>query len=260
MNKWFANMEKLGTSLADRMSFVLTFLGIVVGMFLLAYLIEKLIQKKHGEKGSILNARKIAMIGMFSALAGILMLFEIPLPFLTPDFYKLDFSELPVLICGFAFGPVAGVVTEFLKIVIKLLFKSTSTAFVGELANFVVGCTMILPAVTIYHFRKRKTNAIIGCIVGTICMTVFGTAFNAIYLLPTFSTMFFGGNIDIILGMGSKIHPGIGDSIVRFVIYCVAPLNIIKGTAVSVVTMLIYKPLSPIIHASHNERRVRRNK
>lgn len=260
MKKWAENMEGLGATIVEHWDYVLSFLGIVVGVFMVAYLIEKMIQRKRGEHGTILNTRKIAMIGMFSALAGILMLFEIPLPFLAPSFYELDFSELPVLICGFAFGPVAGVVTEFLKIMIKMLFKSTSTALVGELANFVIGCTLILPATTIYHIRKRKTNAVIGCIAGTICMTVFGTAFNALYLLPAFSVMFFGGNLDIILGMGSAIHEGIGDSIVRFVIYCVAPINLIKGTAVSVITMLIYKPLSPILHTSHAERRGRKSK
>lgn len=76
------------------------------------------------------------------------MLFEVVVPF-APSFYKIDLSELPVLICGFAFGPVAGILTEFVKIIVKLLFKPTSTAFVGELANFCVGCSMILPATII---------------------------------------------------------------------------------------------------------------
>ena len=87
------------------------------------------------------------------------MLLEIPMPF-APSFYKIDPSELPVLICGFAFGPVAGVLTEFIKIIIKLFFKPTSTAFVGELANFCVGCSMILPATIIYHAKKKDNSSV----------------------------------------------------------------------------------------------------
>jgi riboflavin transporter FmnP len=186
------------------------------------------------------------MIGMFSAVAGILMLFEVTLPFIAPTFYKIDISELPVLICGFAFGPVAGVMTEFIKIIIKLIFKPTSTAFVGELANYCVGSTMILTATIIYHFKKKKTTAIIGCVAGTIVMSVFGTLFNAIYLLPTFAVMY-GMPLDALIGMGTAINANV-TGVYSFVAFCVAPLNLIKGTVVSILTFALYKPLSPILH------------
>ena len=61
---------------------------------------------------------------------------------------------------------------EFCKIILKLLFKGTSTAFVGDLANFIIGCSFLLPASIIYLFRKNKKNAIIGCVVGT-CIDYF---------------------------------------------------------------------------------------
>ena len=183
-------------------------------------------------------------IGMFSAIAGVLHCLDFAVPF-APPFYKLDFSELAALIGGFAFGPVASVLIEFLKIMIKLVIKSTSTAFVGDLANFLIGCMLVLPASVIYQFRKSKKNAIIGCICGTVIMTVFGTWFNAVYLLPTFSRLFHM-DMDVILGMGQAINPGVKD-LTTFVILMVAPLNIVKGVVVSVITMLIYKPLSPII-------------
>ncbi len=169
------------------------------------------------------------------------------MPF-APSFYKIDASELPVLICGFAFGPVAGVLTEFVKIIIKLFLKPTSTAFVGELANFCVGCSMILPATIIYHARKKKTTAVIGCTVGTIVMTIFGTLFNAVYLLPTFAVMF-GMPLDALIGMGTALNANVTD-VFTFVAFCVAPLNLIKGAAVSVLTFVLYKPLSPILKTS----------
>ena len=204
----------------------------------------KIAKKKSGSKERILSTRKIAVIGMVSAIAAVLMVLEFPLPF-APSFYGMDFSELPALIGTFAFGPVAGVLIEFCKIVLKILFKPTSTAFVGELANFAVGCSFLLPASCVYLFHKTKKSALIGSIAGTLCMTVFGTAFNAVYLLPKFAQLF-GMPLDAIIGMGTAVNPAI-DSITTLVIFAVAPLNLLKGGLVSVITMLIYKKISPII-------------
>lgn len=238
-------MSDLLKQAAENIGFILVFALVIVGVFALAYVAELLIQKKRGVKEKVFTTRKVAMIGMFSAVAGLLMLFEFPLPMIAPPFYELDLSELPVLICGFAFGPAAGVVTEFLKILIKLFLKSTSTAFVGDLANFVVGCTMILPATIMYHLKKSKTSAIISCIVGTICMAVFGTMFNALYLIPAFAKLY-QIPLESIIAMGNAIHASVTD-IVTFVILCVGPLNIIKGTMISILTIWVYKPLSPIL-------------
>ncbi|MBR5248131.1 MAG: ECF transporter S component [Lachnospiraceae bacterium] len=245
-------LKELIQSVTENLVFVLEFLAIIVAIFLAALLFEKLAQKKRGVKEKIFTTRKMAMIGMFSAIATILHLFDFALPF-APPFYKLDFSELPILIGAFAFGPAAGVMMEFLKILLKLLIKGTSTAFVGDLANFVIGCSFILPASVIYAFGKKKRSAIVGCVVGTLILTVFGTAFNAVYLLPAFSALF-GMPMESILQAGMAVNPlATGDSIVNFVMACVAPMNLIKGGFASIVTMLIYKPLSPIIKAGYRQ-------
>lgn len=239
-------MNNLFQSVAENGLYVLGFLAVIAGVFLAALLLEKAARKKNGDKEKIFSTRKVAMIGMFSAVAVILHLFDFPLPF-APGFYKLDFSELPILVGSFAFGPAAGVMMEFVKILLKLCIKGTSTAFVGDLANFVVGCSFILPASAIYAFHKSRKSAIAACITGTLVMTVFGTAFNAVYLLPAFSKLY---NIPMeeILKAGADLNPLVTEgSIVSFVAACVAPLNLIKGGAVSLVTMFIYKPLSPII-------------
>lgn len=250
MNGLFASVVEtvkgLFTSVAENAVFVLEFFGIIVILFLAAYLLERVAMKKRGVSARIFTTRKMAMVGMFSAIAMIIYLFDFPLPF-APTFYKLDFSEIPILVGTFAFGPTAGVMMEFLKILLKLFIKGTSTAFVGDLANFVVGCSFILPASAIYVFRKNKKSAVLGCIVGTIILIIFGTAFNAIYLLPAFSKLYHMP-LDSILAMGQKVNPLMTEgSIVSFVVVCVAPMNLIKGTVASVVTMLVYKPLSPII-------------
>lgn len=191
------------------------------------------------------KTRKLVEIGMLGAIATVLMLFEFPIPFIAPPFYELDFSEVPVLVGAFALGPMAGATIELIKISINLLINGTATAFVGEIGNYLLGCSFIIPAALIYKKRKTKKNALIAMVIGTIAMTVFGCFLNAYVLLPTYATAF-GMPIDAIVGMGSAINANIND-VMTFVVIAVAPFNIIKGVVVSVITLLIYKHISPIL-------------
>lgn len=205
----------------------------------------------------LFSVRNVALMGMFGALAAVLMIFELPLPFIAPPFYKLDFSEIPVLVGTFALGPVAGVVIELVKILIKLVLKPTSTGGVGELANFCIGCALILPAGWIYKIKKAKKNAVIGMIVGTISMAVVGAIINALVMLPFYSNFM---PLDTIIASGAAINPAISN-IWTFVILAVAPFNLIKGSLVSLITALIYKKISIIIHTSNpNRKRVVSNR
>ncbi len=239
-------MKELVTDVMENTTFVLEILGIIAALFIVAYILEKLAQKKQGVKEPVLTTRKVAMIGMFSAIAAVLMLFEFPV-FWAPGNYKLDFSELPILIGAFAFGPVAGVLMEFIKILLNLCMDGTGTAFIGELANFAVGCSFVLPASIVYRFGKTKKSAIWACVIGTVVITVFGTAFNALYLLPAFEKAGMAP-IDKMIQLGMALNPMVQEGdIWSFVAACVGPLNLLKGASVSVVTLLIYKRISPII-------------
>lgn len=239
-------MEKktLLQTIGENAIFVVQFIGLVAALVLVAYLIEKAARRREGNTERILDTRKSAICGMFAGIAAVLMILEFPVPY-APAFYGMDFSELPALIGAFAYGPVAGVLIEFCKVLVKILFKPTSTAFVGELANFVVGCSFLLPASVIYLLRKTKKGALAGSIVGTLCMAVFGAAFNAIYLLPKFSQMF-GMPLEAIVGMGTAVNPAI-NSVTTLVMFAVVPHNLLKGGLVSLITILIYKKISPII-------------
>ena len=234
------NPEKLLAAVVDNAMFLLMCLAVFAGVFALAVLLERLWLKP--EKQS--PARRTAYVGIFAAIAAVLMYFEFPLPF-APGFYELDFSEIPVLICSFSMGPVAGVVCEFLKVVLKLFLKGTSTAFVGDLANFVVGCSFILPASVAYFANKTKTGAILGMGIGTAAMTVFGSLFNAVYLVPTFSVLF-GQPLDVIIGMGTAVNPAIV-SVNTLVLFAVVPFNLLKGALVSVVTFFLYKHIERLL-------------
>lgn len=229
-------MEQLWKTLQENVVFVLISAAIIAGLYLLARLSERFLLPS---KRKISPARRVSIIGICAALATILHILDFPLLFLAPEFYKLDFSEIPVLLCGFFLGPSATVACEGVKVLLKLLLKGTTTAFVGDFANFAVGCSLVLPAAIIYHIRKTKKTAIIGLIAGTAFLTVFGSAFNAVYLLPKFSQLF-GLPLDVIISMGTAINGNV-NSITTFVALCVAPLNLVKGTVVSILTLLLYK-------------------
>ena len=228
-------MQELLVQVKENLGFVLVCIAIVAALSLTAKISERFMK----EIRKVRVARRVSIIGICAAIATVLHMLDFPLLFIAPEFYKLDFSELPVLLCGFFLGPSATVACEGIKILLKLLLKGTSTAFVGDFANFVVGCSLVLPATIFYHLHKSKHAAIIGLVIGSICITVFGSAFNANYLLPKFAQLY-GIPLEAIIGMGSKIHPQISN-VTSFVFFCVAPLNLVKGISVSLLTMMLYK-------------------
>lgn len=201
------------------------------------------------------NLRNMVLIAMLGAIAFILMFLEIPLPFIAPAFYEMDFSEVPVLIGAFAMGPGAGVAIEFLKILLHILIRGTSTAYVGELANFLVGCALVVPAGLLYRRAKTRGRALAGMVLGTVLMVAAGSLVNAYVLLPWYANHFFAGagGMEGILAAGAQVHAGAG-TLMGFVLLCVAPFNLLKGIAVSAVTMVLYKRVSVVIkgHASEN--------
>lgn len=232
-------------TLMENLSFVIGCIVIVAVLGIAAALVER----KLPEKRTVTPARRVSIIGICAAIATILHMLDFPLVFMAPEFYKLDFSELPVLLCGFYLGPSATVACEGVKILLKLLLKGTSTAFVGDLANFVVGCSFVLPATIWYHAHKSKHSAMIGLVLGTLSMSVFGSAFNAIYLLPKFAELY-GLPLDTIIAMGTAINANI-HSVTTFVMICVAPLNLVKGITVSILTMLLYKRVARPLFGIH---------
>ena len=228
-------MSKLLETAKENLSFLLTCILIALALVAVARIAEHFLPPKR----KVSPTRRITLIAICSAIATVLHLLDFPLPFLAPGFYKLDFSELPVLLCSFYLGPSAGVVCEGMKILLKLLTKGTSTAFVGDFANFVVGCTLGLPAAICYPVKKTKKTALLGLALGTVIMTIFGSLFNAVYLLPKFSVLF-GLPLDQIVAMGSSINGQI-HSVSTLVLFSVAPLNLLKAAVVSLLTLLLYK-------------------
>ena len=232
------------SQIGENLGFVMVMLAVAAVIILAAKAAETLLLK--GNLNKVSGAKFITVCAMSGALAAILMLLEIPV-FFAPTFYKIDLSELPVMIGGMYLGPTAAVIIELVKILLKLVMKGTTTAFVGDFANFAVGCSFVLPAVIIYHTRKTKQRALAGLVIGTIVLAVFGTLFNALYLLPAFSKLY-GIPMDALIEMGTAVNPKITD-LTTFVIFSVGPLNLLKGAVISLLTMLLYKHISRLLHS-----------
>ena len=186
----------------------------------------------------------IAKVAILSAIAFIIMLFEMPLAFIAPTFYEMDFSDVIALIGSFSLGPVAGVLIELLKNLLNILFTGSSTAYVGEFANFVTGCAFILPAALIYKFRKTRKYAVIGLIFSTLSLAIVGGLINYFVMVPMYAELYIP--METIIGMASAIIPAV-DSLWKMILLCVVPFNLIKGVLCGVITFVLYKKLAVLL-------------
>ena len=142
-------------------------------------------------------------------------------------------------------GPMAGVLIELIKVLLNLVINGTDTAFVGEFANFLIGCALIVPAALVYQRKKTRKSAVIGMLLGTIVMAAVGGVINAYVLLPAYSAAF-GIPIDGLVEMGAAVNRAI-TSLPTFCLFAVVPFNLVKGLVVSVITLLLYKHISRIL-------------
>jgi len=186
----------------------------------------------------------IAKIAILSALAFVLMLFEMPLAFIAPPFYEMDFSDVIALIGSFALGPVAGVLIELLKNLLNILFTGSSTAYVGEFANFITGCAFVLPAAFVYQRNRTRKHALIGLIVSACSLALVGGLMNYFVMVPLYAELYMP--METILGMAASIFPSI-DTLWEMILLCVVPFNLIKGVLCGVITFVLYKKLAVLL-------------
>ena len=237
-------MQGLLDTIQKNIEFVGISLLLMIGVFAIARGSEVLIEKKTDVKftSEKTKVNKTVIMAMLSAIAVILMYFDFPIPFIAPGFYKIDFSEIPVLIGSFMLGPCAGVIIEAVKVILHFCMKGTTTAFVGDFANFILGCMYVVPAAIIYHTKKTRKMAMISLIAGGVILVIAGMLLNAWYLLPKYSELY-GIPLDVLIAMGTKVNASITD-VFSFVALAVAPFNIIKAIIDGIVTVILYKYLS----------------
>lgn len=191
-----------------------------------------------------MNVKEMALIGVLGGLAGILMFFRTPLPFM-PPFMDFDLAGLPEIIGGFALGPVAAVCIIVVKLIVKVSLMGTSSMFTGELQNLILSIAYVLPAILIYDRHKSKKSAVHGLLVGTILCAICAVFTNLLIIIPFYINLY-GMTMEAILAMCSAINPYITNALM-FAILGVIPFNLVKNGVVSIVTILLYKKISPIL-------------
>ena len=190
--------------------------------------------------------KKLSMLvktALLGAIAFVLMFLEISVP-IVPMWLKLDFSDLPALLAGFALGPVSGMIVQVIKVLLFLLFKGSMSGCIGELGNLLMGISLVLPASLIYARNKSRKNAVIGMLVGLVCMTIASGLTNYYLLIPVYSKMMV---IEAILNMCKELNPAM-DSVAAYCYMAAMPFTALKAGIDCIVVFLLYKKLSPLLH------------
>ena len=186
------------------------------------------------KKSSTQTMVRISILGAISAL---LMIFKFALPF-APPFMTVGIGDLGVLISGFALGPVAGVLTSAVKILLNFIINGTTTGGVGELSNFILSSVFVVVASSIYNKGKSRKSAITGLVFGVLAYTIVACISNYFVIFPLY-----GINLVDFTKEFAKVNSLAGTPLM-FVLFSIVPFNIVKGIIVSAVTIALYKPIS----------------
>ncbi|MGL5641171.1 MAG: ECF transporter S component [Paraclostridium sp.] len=194
------------------------------------------------KKNNLMSTNTMTKIAILSAISYILMFISIPIPGIFPDFLKLDISDVPAIFGGMTLGPVAG----FTIVLIKNLFQAmtaSTTAWIGEISNLLVGGSYVVIVSLVYRKRKNLKGLLLGFVLGTIAMVIVGCLTNYYMILPFYGKIM---PMEAIINMGNVINPKVTD-LGSFVIWMIAPFNLVKAVLISLVTLPLYKKMEVIL-------------
>ena len=189
------------------------------------------------------NIKSLAVVAIMGAIGFILMVLEFPMPFLIPPFIKFDFSELPAIITAFALGPIQGIIVCLIKNLLHLFV--TTSAGVGELSNFILGAIFVGTAGIIYRYKKTRSGALIGSIVGALLMAVISVVSIYFVVYPAYVTLY-GMPMEAIIGMYKALLPA-SDTLLKSLLIFNLPFTFAKGMIDALICFVVYKKLSPIL-------------
>lgn len=194
------------------------------------------------KKQRLMSTNTMTKVAILSAISYILMFISIPIPGIFPDFLKIDISDVPAIFGGMSLGPIAGLIIVFIKNLFQAMTAST-TAWIGEIANLLIGGSYVVIVSLIYRHKKDIKGLLIGFILGTIAMIIVGCLTNYYMLLPFYAKVM---PMEAIISMGNIINPRITD-LGSFVIWMIAPFNLVKAVLISLITLPLYKKMEVIL-------------
>ncbi|MBC6004434.1 MAG: ECF transporter S component [Paeniclostridium sordellii] len=194
------------------------------------------------KKQRLMSTNTMTKVAILSAISYILMFISLPIPGIFPDFLKIDISDVPAIFGGMSLGPIAGFIIVFIKNLFQAMTAST-TAWIGEIANLLIGGSYVVIVSLIYRHKKDIKGLLIGFILGTIAMIIVGCLTNYYMLLPFYAKVM---PMEAIISMGNIINPRITD-LGSFVIWMIAPFNLVKAVLISLITLPLYKKMEVIL-------------
>jgi len=194
------------------------------------------------------STSRIAKVAILSALSFVLYMFaKFQLP-IFPSFLELHFSHVPALIASFLLGPVDAAVVIAVKILLKLPFSST--VYVGELSDLIIGLAFVVPPGIIYSKKRSLRGALVGLIAGSVASIIAAILFNIYVAIPFYVQLFFGGDFDKIIAICSPFAPGLNreNFNLLYSLYIVLPFNLLRCAVMGIITFLLYKRISKIFN------------
>lgn len=193
-------------------------------------------------KKKTMSTNTMTKVAILSAISYILMFISIPIPGIFPDFLKLDISDVPAIFGGMTLGPVAGLTIVLIKNLFQAMTAST-TAWIGETANLLIGGSYVVIISIVYRYKKDIKGLFLGLLLGTIAMIIVGCLTNYYILIPFYGKIM---PMEVIINMGSVINPKVVD-LKSFVIWMIAPFNLVKAVLMSLITFPLYKKMEVLL-------------
>jgi len=195
------------------------------------------------------KTHKLAVAAMLAAVAAVLQFIEISIPIM-PSFVKLDLSDLPALLGAYALGPWWGILIQLVKNLLHLPFGSS--AGVGELCNFLLGGVFVVTAGLVYHHRKSRGSALWGAALGAFCMAIVSLPLNYFFVYPAYVAILHFPEEAIISAyeaiFGKIAHFPTQNPLLNCLLIFNVTFTLVKGLLNVLISFLIYKPLSPLLH------------
>lgn len=195
----------------------------------------------NNEENKLFSTRNLIRMGLLSAIAVILMQFDLSIPILFPPFLKIDLSEAPSIIGILVVHPLAGLVIPLIKNLLDVLIFGSTTGYVGEASNLIISVAYLIPLMVITRKNTSLKATLTGLLLGIVSTTIIGCISNYYVVLPVYSKFM---PIEQIIQMGAKINPAI-TNLKSFVYLIIAPFNVFKSTIVSLASVTVVKAILP---------------
>lgn len=171
--------------------------------------------------------QKLTTMGILIAISIILIVSPLRFPFPAAPFLEYEASDVPILIGGFIYGPLSGIVLAVVTSIVQALTVSSGSGWIGCVMHIFAAIALVGVASGIYSRNKTLKSAIIGLICGTLAMTAVMIPLNLIFY-PLFTE--------------TPV-----DAVIKLIVPVLLPFNLMKAGINSIITLVVYKSVGKLL-------------